>query len=191
MAKQGDDLVDGGFELVFKDGGAEVGLMGRFVEWGAAMKEGDARILLCFEALEAKLLGDIDVDAQKAVRSDDLASIIAGRAGVAIARVDAQESGAVELSAKHGGFFGRMEQAFLCHADDVAGIAEVKQAAFEGISERGATSARESRKPDGDGMLAESFGAFALGDFGSRADQAGVGALLFKIGGDLLGRKRE
>lgn len=39
-------------------------------------------------------------------------------------------------------------------------------------------------------MLAESFGAFALGDFGFRADQPGVGALLFEVGGD-LGRKRE
>lgn len=28
----GRRLVDGGFELVFEDGGAEVGLMGRFVE---------------------------------------------------------------------------------------------------------------------------------------------------------------
>ncbi len=191
MAEQGDDLVDGGFELVFEDGGAEVGLMGRFVEGGAAMKEGYARILLCFEALEANFLGDIDVDAQKAVGTDDLACIIAGRAGVAIARVDAKESGVVELSAKHGGFFGRMEQAFLCHADDVAGIAEVEQPAFESVSKRGAACSRESRKPDRDGMLAESFGAFALGHFGSRADQAGVGALLFEVGGDLLGRKRE
>lgn len=29
------------------------------------MKEGYARILLCFEALEGNFLGDIDVDAQK------------------------------------------------------------------------------------------------------------------------------
>ncbi len=110
---------------------------------------------------------------------------------MAIARVDAEESRVVELSAEHGGFFGGMEEAFLRHADDVAGITEVKQSSFEGVGKGGASSTREAGKPDGSGMLAESFGTFALGDFGAGADQAGVGTLLFEIGGDLLGGEGE
>ncbi len=51
FSEEGDDLVDGGFELVFLDGGAQVGMMGGFKQWRAAMKQRNTRILLDLKAL--------------------------------------------------------------------------------------------------------------------------------------------